>query len=121
MIRTRQSRAFTEQSLQLEQRLAPLPIGVGMDKIVETFGFGEIELAVLEGAPGEFARLGGANIFESGQRREQGGQHCTTAMDVKLRDVFAGRAGRTGKPQHHGIVDRPLTDVCKQHPGGRSW
>ena len=35
-------------------------------------------------------------------------------MDVKFRDVFAGRAGRTRKPQHHRIIDRPLADIPKQ-------
>ena len=82
-----------------------------MDEIVETFGFRQIELAVLERAPGKFAGLGRANIFECGQRREQGSQHRASAMDVKFRDVFPSRAGRTRKPQHHGIVDRPLADI----------
>ena len=59
MICARQSRALVaEQSFQLPQRLAALPIGVGMDQIVETFGLGQIELAILEGAPGKFAGLG---------------------------------------------------------------
>ena len=35
-----------------------------MNQIVEALGLGQIELAVLEGAPGEFARLGGAHILE---------------------------------------------------------
>ena len=59
------ARAVAEQALQLTQRLAALPVGVGMDQIVETFGLGEIELAVLERAAGEFAGLGGAHIFET--------------------------------------------------------
>ena len=57
------ARPVAKQSLQLAQRLAPLPIGVGMDEIVETLGFGQIELAVLERAPGKFPGLGRANIF----------------------------------------------------------
>ena len=52
------ARLVAEQAFQLTQRLAALPIGVGMNEIVETFGFGEIELAVLERAAGEFAGLG---------------------------------------------------------------
>ena len=64
MIRARQSRALiAEQALQLTQRLAALPIGVGVNEIVETFGLGEIELAVLEGAAGEFAGLGRRAYF----------------------------------------------------------
>jgi len=41
-----------------------LPIGVGTNQIVETFGLGEIELAILERAPGELARLRRAHILE---------------------------------------------------------
>jgi hypothetical protein len=44
-----------------------------MDEIVETFGLGQIELAVFESAPGKFAGLGRTNIFERGQRGEQRG------------------------------------------------
>jgi len=40
-------------------------------------------------------------------------------MDVKLRDVFAGRAGRAWKPEHHGVIDRPLAYIAEQRPGGR--
>ena len=65
MICARQSRALSPSNpLQLPQRLAALPIGVGVNEIVEAFGFGEIELAVLECAAGEFAGLGGAHILE---------------------------------------------------------
>ena len=40
------ARTVAEQTFQLTQRLAALAVGVGVDEIVETFGFGEIELAV---------------------------------------------------------------------------
>ncbi len=104
--------------MQLPQRLAALPIGVGVDEIVEAFGFGEIELAVLEGAAGEFAGLGGAHILERRQRGEQRGQHRAAAMDVEFGDVFAGGAGGARKPEHHGIVDRPLAWSGQQGPRG---
>ena len=107
------ARLVAEQSLQLAQRLAALPVRVGVNEIVESFGLGEIELAILERAPGKLAGLGGANIVKSGQRREQRRQHRASAMDMKLRDVFAGRAGRSRKPQHHSIVDRPLAEIAK--------
>ena len=48
----------------MAQRLAALPIGVGMNEIVETFGLRQIELAVLESAAGEFAGLGRSDIFD---------------------------------------------------------
>ena len=48
----------------MAQRLAALAIGVGMNQIVEAFSFGEIELAVLEGAPREFPGLGRPQTYE---------------------------------------------------------
>jgi len=32
-----------------------LPVGVGMDEVVQTFGFRQVELAILECTAGEFA------------------------------------------------------------------
>ena len=122
MICARQSRALVaEQAFHLAQRLAALPIGVGVNQIVERFGFGEIELAVLKRAAGEFAGLGGPHIFKSRQCGKQCRQHRAAAMDVKLRDVLAGGAGRSRKPQHHRIVDRPLADIMQQHPRHHPW
>ena len=100
------ARLVAEQTLQLTQRLAALPIGVGMDQIVETFGLGEIELAVLERAAGKLARLRRADIGQSRERCEQRRQHRAPAMDMKFGDVLAGRTCRSRKPQHHRIVDR---------------
>ena len=95
----------------MAQRLAALTIGVGMNEIVETFGFGEIELAVLESAPGKFAGLSRTHILKLTKRSKQGRQHRPSTMDVEFRDVFPGGAGGARKPQHHGIVDRPLADI----------
>ena len=58
------ARLVAKHTLQLPQCLAALPVGVGMNQIVETFGLGEIELAILERAAGKLARLGGAHILE---------------------------------------------------------
>ena len=57
------ARAIAEQTFQLTQRLAALAIGVGVNEIVEAFSFGEVELAVLEGAARKLAGLGRAKIF----------------------------------------------------------
>ena len=64
------ARAIAEQAFQLTQRLAALPVGVGVDEIVETFGLGEIELAVLERAAGEFAGLRRPDLVESWRARQ---------------------------------------------------
>ena len=106
MIRSRQSRALSPSNpFKLTQRLAALPIGVGVNQIVERFGFGQIELAVLERAAGKFAGLRGAHIFKLRERREQRRQHRAPAVNVKLGDVFAGRTCRSRKPEHDRIVD----------------
>ena len=50
--------AVAEQALQLPKRLPALRLGFGADQIGQPLDRGEIELAVLEGAAGELARLG---------------------------------------------------------------
>src|SRR6266700_6721456 len=42
-------------------------------------------------------------------------------MDVKLRDVFPGRARWLRKPQHDGVVDRLLMRVAQQGPCRPAW
>ena len=96
-----------------------MPVGVGVNKIVEPFGFRQIELAVFKGAAGEFAGLGGTHVFQRRQRPENRGQHRPTTMDVEFGDVLTGGAGRTGKPERHRVVQWLTRDVLEQHPGGR--
>jgi hypothetical protein len=93
-----------------------LPIGVGVDQIVEAFGLGQIELAILERAPGEFARLRRTDISETRERCEQRRKYRPPAMNVKFRDVLAGRARRSRKPQHDCIVDRLAVCIPQQRP-----
>jgi len=104
------TRSVAEQPLQLTQRLAALTIGVGVDQIIETFGLGEIELAVLEPTSGENSPGSAARIWSSAESvREQCRQNRAPAVDVKFGDVFSGRTCRSRKPKHHPIVD-PAAD-----------
>ncbi len=123
-LRTPVARTVAEQTFQLTQRLAALPIGVGVNEIVETFGFGEIEFAVLESAAREFTGLRCPQIVERRKRREQRRENRAAAMDMKFGDVFSGRARRSRKPQHHRIVDRLLIGIAQQrtrrHPRRRN-
>ena len=48
------------------------------------------------------------------ERRKQRRQHRAAAMDVKLRDVLAGRAGRPGNHNTSRVVDRLLSGVPQQ-------
>ena len=56
--------AAAERALQLPQRLPPLALRLRHDQVGEALDRGEVELAVLEGAAGEFAGLGGAQALE---------------------------------------------------------
>ena len=83
-----------------------------MDQIVEAFGLGETELAVLECAPGKLARLRCAHILEGRECSEQRREHRAPAMDVKLRNILASRACGCWKPKDNRIVDRLLICVA---------
>ncbi len=95
-----------ERAFQLPQRLAPLPVGVGVDQVVEALGFCEIQLAVLKGAAGEFAGLGGPQSLQGTDCLKHRSQHGPTAMDMQLGNVFAGRAVRLRKPESNRFVER---------------
>ena len=58
-----------QRAARLPERLAPLRLGLGVDEVGEALGFGEVELAVLEGAAGELSRLGGPQAVERPPRR----------------------------------------------------
>ena len=49
--------AVAEQAVQLPKRLPALRLGLGADQVGQALDRGEVELAVLEGAAGELARL----------------------------------------------------------------
>ena len=70
-LRTPMTRPLAEHPLQLAQRLAALPVGVGMNQIVERLRLGQIELAILERAPGKLTRFRGAYMLKGRERREQ--------------------------------------------------
>ncbi len=108
------ARPVAEQAFQLTQRLAALPIGIGVDQVVEAFGFGEIELAVLERPARELARLRRAYIFKTRERREERCEHRAPTVDVKFSDILPGRAGRRRKPEHDGIIDRLFGGIAHQ-------
>src|SRR3981081_3245337 len=59
------ARFVAEQTFQVPQRLPALPIGVGVNQIVETFCLGEIELAILKRAPSKLARLRRAHFLKA--------------------------------------------------------
>ncbi len=63
-------------------------------------------------AAGKLAGLRGSHILKARERGKQGCQYRASAMNVKLGDILAGRAGRSGEPQHHRIVDSPPVSIA---------
>ena len=85
-----------------------------MNQIIEAFGFGEIELAVLKRASREFARLGRTQTVDAAQSIEHRSDHRAAAMDMKFSDVFAGGAVRPRKPERHRFVDGTAVEIAKR-------
>ncbi len=82
-----------EFAVELAQGLMALRLGFGGDKIGDRLGLGQVELAVEEGASGEFAGLGEPQA-ETAQHPRDRGQHRTAAVHVEFRDILAGGAPR---------------------------
>ena len=97
--------AVAEQALHLPERLPPLPLRLGADQIGKAFNRCEVELAVLEGAAGELARLSRAQALDAAERLKRGGDHRGPAVNLEFGGVFAGLAVGRGKPQRQSFVD----------------
>src|SRR5262249_15278733 len=93
-----------ERAAKLAERLPSLPRRLGRDQIGPALRGREIELAMLEGAPGEFAGLGEAKA-QRGERLHQSGDDGAAAMEVEFGDVLAGEALGRGKEQGQAVID----------------
>ena len=100
------SARLPSKPLELAIGLPALRLGFGVDQIGETFDGGEIEPAVLEGAPGELARLRRPQALDASERAEHRCNHRAAAVQLQLGHVLAGLAVRPGKPQRQRFVDR---------------
>ena len=82
--------------------------GAGVDQVGHGLGLGQVELAVEEGALGEFARLGQPQAQRlpglQAARQQQLQQH-RAAMGLQLEHVFAGVGMRRRKVQRQALVD----------------
>ena len=87
----------------LGNRLPPLIGRLGIDKISEPLGFGEIDLAVAESPHREFPRLGEPQPQRC-KRLKDAGNHGPTAMHVQLDYVLPGEIGGAWKPQHDSLI-----------------
>ena len=95
-----------QRAIHLLQRLAPLLVGLGRDQIGDALGFGEVELAVLEGAAGEFAGLGQPAHIQLPNRLERSGDDGAATVQVQLGHHLAGLAVGRFEPHHQAAVDR---------------
>ena len=86
--------ALAEQALELTICLAALRLGLGADQIGQPLDRGEVELAVLERAARELARLRRPQAFDPPERTEHRGDHRAAAVQLQLGDVLAGLAVR---------------------------
>ena len=119
MMRSRQSRArLPSRPLQLPQRLAALAIRVGVNEIVEALGLGEIELAVLERAARELARLGRARIRNSEIAARSAASTARPPWTWNSATSSPVAARRPRKPEHDRVVDRLAGTVPKQPAAG---
>ena len=102
-----------QRAVDLGQGLFRLTLRLSVDQVGDPLGLGEVELAVLKGAPREFARIGRAQA-QIDQRLLQGLNDRDAAMQVKLAAILAGVAVGAGEPQHQGFVD--LVAAVGQRP-----
>ena len=90
--RTPLLRACGGGRLRSSERALALGLGLGLEQFGEALGLGQVDLAVEQGAAGEFAGLRLADAGEAGQRRQQRLDHRFAAMALKLNDILAGVA-----------------------------
>src|SRR5690348_11387179 len=94
-----------QRAAELPERLAALGCGLGRDEIGDAFGRGEIELAIEEGPPREFAGLGEAQPRHRRELLEQASEDRAAAMNMELGNVLAGIAARPRKEEDEPVVD----------------
>src|SRR5690606_12346601 len=87
------------------QGLPALRFRLRRDEVAETFHLGEIELAVLEGAPCELSRLGEPHAGLRGKSPKQAAYHGGRTVHLKLSAVLAGEAVRSREPGDEPGID----------------
>ena len=111
-----------EIAARLAQGLAALAFGLGVDEIGEALHLGEIDLAVVEGATGELARLGHAAAGHLADGGKHGLDHSAAAVTVQLDDVLAGEALGPREPDNDAAIEGLRgARVDKGATGGDTW
>ena len=95
----------TQLAAELPHRLPALRLGLRRGKIGDRLGLQQIELAVEEGAAGEFAGLREPQP-EPGEGLHDGGEHGAAAVQMEFCHILAGRTPRRRKPQDQPVIER---------------
>ena len=96
---------IAKETLELPHGLPPLRLGIGVDQVGQSLDRGQVELAVVEGAPGEFTGFGRSQPRQPRQRRKGGSDHRPAPVQLKLDHVLAGLGIRALEEQHQRLVD----------------
>ena len=99
-------RRVAHDTRKLTLRLAALQVGLGVDQVGEAFDLREVELAVQEGAAGEFARLGPPQGRLRGERAHHRRDDGGAPVQMQLRAILAELALRGLEHQHQRVVER---------------
>ena len=97
-----------------EQGGAALALGFGLKQVGQSFGFGQVDPPVGEGAAGEFAGLGGAHPGLASQRVEDRPHHRPAAMALIFHDILASGRGWRIEPQQQDLVEQGVASGIAQ-------
>jgi len=86
-----------QSAAMLGEGLPPLERCLGIEKVGEALGFGEIDLTVPKSAPREFPRLGEPQP-ERRKRLKDASHHRSAAVNMEFDHVLPCEIGRPGKP-----------------------
>ena len=114
----------TQRSFGLRQGLAGLRRGLGIDEIGKSLDFGQVELAVLEGAARELARLGEPRAGKREYGLDDPAYHRAAAMHMEFGHVLAGEARGTFEPEHEAPIEQPhhrRSDLAQAGVTGRGY
>ncbi len=105
--------ALRELAVEAALRGARRGGGTAGDEIGDGLGLGEVELAVEEGAFGEFAGARMARAELDGPCQQQS-QHDGAAVRLQFEHVFAGVGTRGGKEQQQAAVDELAGGIAER-------
>ena len=95
-----------ERAVGLAEAPAAAALRSRQGEVGKALDLGQVHALVGEGAPREFAGLGGAEAGEGAELREHRSDDRPAAMNMQLGHVLAGETRRPRKEQHQPAIDR---------------